>query len=41
MDLLWVFFCLVFAMHLGASVYMYLVINCWERSDLLALVCGV
>ena len=41
MDLLCVFFCLVFAMHLYASVYMYLVVNCWERADLLALVCGV
>ena len=28
-------FCLVFAMSLCASVYM------WERADLLALVCGV
>ena len=35
------FFCLVFAMHLCASVYMCLVVNCWERADLLALVCGV
>ena len=37
MDLLWVFFCLAFAMPLCASVYMC----CWERADLLALVCGV
>ena len=29
-------FCLMFAMSLCASVYM-----CWERADLLALVCGV
>ena len=35
------FFCLVFAMHLCASVYMCLVVTCWERADLLALVCGV
>ena len=41
MDLLWVFFCLVFAMHLCASVYMFIVVTCWERADLLALACGV
>ena len=35
------FFYLVFAMPLYASVYMCLVVNCWERADLLALVCGV
>ena len=35
------FFCLVFAMPLCASVYMCLVVTCWERADLLALVCGV
>ena len=34
------FFCLVFAMPLYASVYMCLVVTCWERADLLALVCG-
>ena len=34
-------FCLVFAMSLCASVYMRLVVTCWERADLLALVCGV
>ena len=36
-------FCLdyVFAMPLCASVYMCLVVTCWERADLLALVCGV
>ena len=28
-------------MHLLASVYMCLVVTCWERADLLALVCGV
>ena len=35
------FFCLVFAMSLCASVYMCFVVTCWERADLLALVCGV
>ena len=42
--LLWIFydfFCLVFALSLCASVYMCLVVTCWERADLLALVCGV
>ena len=34
-------FCLVFAMSLCASVYMYFVVTCSERADLLALVCGV
>ena len=28
-------------MPLYASVYMCLVVTCWERADLLALVCGV
>ena len=28
-------------MHLLASVFMRLVVTCWERADLLALVCGV
>ena len=36
MDLLCPF-CLVFAMHLYVSVYMCLVVTCWERADLLAL----
>ena len=40
MDLL-CFFCLVLDMPLCVSVYMYLVVTCWERADLLALVCGV
>ena len=40
MNLLHVF-CLVFAMSLCTSVYMCLVITCWERAELLALVCGV
>ena len=40
MDVL-CFLCLVFAMPLCASVYMCLVYTCWERADLLALVCGV
>ena len=35
------FFCLVFAMPLYASVYMCIVVTCWERADLLALICGV
>ena len=35
------FFCLVFAMPMCAFVYMCLVVTCWERADLLALVCGV
>ena len=34
-------FCLVFAMSLCASVYICFVVTCWERVDLLALVCGV
>ena len=34
-------FCLVFAMSLCLSVYMCFVVTCWERADLLALVCGV
>ena len=34
-------FCLVFAMSLCASVYMCFAVTCWERADLLALVCGV
>ena len=33
-------FCLVFAMSLCASVKMCFVVTCWERADLLALVCG-
>ena len=32
---------LCFAMYLCASVYMCFVVTCWERADLLALVCGV
>ena len=40
MDLLR-FFCLVFAMSMCASVYLCFVVTCWERADLLALVCGV
>ena len=40
MDIL-CFVCLVFAMPLSASVYMCLVVTCWVRADLLALVCGV
>ena len=33
------FFCLVFSMPLRTSVYIYLMVTCWERADLLALVC--
>ena len=40
MDLL-CFFCLAFVMPLYAAVYMCLVVTCWERADLLSLVCGV
>ena len=47
MDILCIF-CLVFAMHWYASVYMCLasvymclVVTCWEMADLLALFCGV
>ena len=29
------------AMPLCASVYMCLAVTCWERADLLVLVCGV
>ena len=39
--LLCFFFCIVFAMSLCASGYMCFVVTCWERADLLALVCGV
>ena len=39
--LIFMFFCLLFAIPLCASVYMCLVVTCWERADLLALVCGV
>ena len=35
------FFCHVFVMPLCASVYLCIVVTCWERADLLALVCGV
>ena len=31
----------VFVIPLCASVYLCLVVTCWERADLLALVCGV
>ena len=40
MDLLY-FVCLVLAVPLCVSVYVCLVVTCWERADLLALVCGV
>ena len=35
------FFCHAFAMPLCASVYMCLMVTCWERTDLLASVFGV
>ena len=35
------FFCLVFVIPLCASFYLCLVVTCWERADLLALVRGV
>ena len=38
MDL---FFCPAFAIPLCVSVYMYLVVNCCERAELLVFVCGV
>ena len=31
------FFCLVFVMPLCVSVYLCLVVTCWEKADLLAL----
>ena len=34
-------FCLLFAIPLYTFVYMCLVVTCWERADLLALVYGV
>ena len=33
--------CFVFALPLCVSVYMCLMVTCWERTDLSALVCGV
>ena len=41
MDLLCVFFCVVFVMPLCMSVYLFLEVTCWEKADLLALVCVV
>ena len=40
-PLFYFFFCHAFAMPLCLSVYLCLVITCWDRADLLALVCGV
>ena len=34
-------FCLAFAMSFCASVYICFVVTCWERADLMVLVCGV
>ena len=41
--LLWIFYPFSFLclLCLCASVYLCLVVTCWERADLLALVCGV
>ena len=36
-----VFFLSLFAVSLCAFVCMCFVVTCWERADLLALVCGV
>ena len=33
------YFCLVFVIPLCESVYLCLVVTCWERAELLALVC--
>ena len=41
MDLLCLFFCLVFAMPSCLSVYVCLAVTCWERADLLVLLSGV
>ena len=40
--LLWIIyiFCLLFVLPVCASVYLCLVVTCWERADLLARVCG-
>ena len=43
-ELLWIFYVFVLSCVgyvLCASVYMCFVVTCWERADLLALVCGV
>ena len=42
--LLWIFYVFVLSCVcyvLCASVYMCFVVTCWEKADLLALVCGV
>ena len=39
--IVYVFFCLVFAISLCVSVYMCFVVICWKRVDLLAFVCDV
>ena len=33
--------CVCYDFYLYPSVYLCLVVTCWERADLLALVCGV
>ena len=35
------FYCLVFVMPSCASVHLCLVVTCWKRAGLLAVVCGV
>ena len=39
--LLWIFVLQVFVMLSCASVFLWLVVTCWETADLLALVCDV
>ena len=40
-PLLWIFVLQVSVMLSCASVFLWLVVTCWERADLLALVCDV
>ena len=39
--IIYVFFCLVFAVPLCASVYMCLVVTRWKKAYLVALICSV
>ena len=39
--LLWIFVLQVFVRLSCASVFLWLVVTCWEKADLLALVCDV
>ena len=41
LRIIYVISVLFFVMLLCASVYMCLVVTCWERADLLVLVCDV